>query len=308
MRVLVVGCGDVGLRLLHQHANRARFIGTARKSEQADRIRSTGARALNLDLDNPRERRRLGGLASRIIYLAPPDTTDSRDNRLRAVLAKLGCQHTAAATRLAYCGTTGVYGNAGGALLDETAPIRPESDRALRRADAERLLRRATAARRVGAIAAVRLRAPGIYAQDRLPVKRLVADLPALVSHEDSYSSHIHANDLARVAWAAMLRGANGRVFNATDGQQLKMGDYFDQVAAHFGLPCPRRLSAEQARAEVSAMMWTFMRESRRLSNRRLREELRVTLRYPTVADTLAATPRDARPFIDQTSHTLKGR
>ncbi len=307
MRILVVGCGDVGVRILQQHAARARIIGTARRREQSAQIRQAGGRALQIDLDSPRDCRRLAGLASRMIYLAPPDARNQLDNRLRGFLARLGGQKYPATVHLAYCGTTGVYGNAGGRLLTEAAPVRPESVRAIRRADAERQIRRLGRHRRTGPLKGVRLRAPGIYAENRLPVKRLLAGLPALQASEDSFSSHIHADDLARSLRTAVLRGPNGRAFNATDGQQIKMGDYFDQVADHFGLPRPRRLSPRQAQEEVSTMMWSFMRESRRLSNHRLLHELKVTLRFPTVAATLALTPREVQPFVDQLSRTLKG-
>lgn len=292
LRVLVIGCGDVGLRVLASHGNKVRLIGTARRPEQCQLIRAQGGRALTVDLDDARSRRRLAGLAKRVIYLAPPDTAGKTDQRLRGVLAQLDRRAIAAPLHLAYCGTTGVYGDASGRLLTEASPINPQSVRGIRRADAERQLRQAVRATRSGPLIVSPLRAPGIYAQERLPLRRLHAGLPVLEAAFDSYSNHIHADDLARALWTAMLRGANSRVINACDGQQILMGDYFDNIAKHFDLPLPRRLSPEQARAEVTPIMWSFMRESRRLSNQRLRCELRVSLQYPTVAVTLAATPR----------------
>ena len=301
LRVLVIGCGDVGLRLLRAQAGKARFIGTARRPEQFQSIRALGARPLAIDLDQTRavgkpRQSRLTGLASHLIYLAPPSTSTELDTRLQQVLAQLDRQKTARPLRLAYCSTTGVYGDAGGRLLTESTPINPQSVRAKRRADAERQLRRLMKTRRSAPTSINVLRAPGIYAQDRLPMARLQNGAPTLAREHDSYSSHIHADDLARILWVAMLKGPAGRTFNACDGDQQLMGDYFDQVASHFGLPLPRRMTPDKIKAEVSPMMWSFMRESRRLSNRRLRSELRFKLRFPDVAATLATIPVAAIP------------
>jgi len=301
LRVLVIGCGDVGLRLLSAQAGKARFIGTARRPEQLQSIRAHGARPLAIDLDQPAtvnmaRQSRLVGLASHLIYLAPPSTSGEADTRLQRVLAQLDRRKGASRLKLAYCSTSGVYGDAGGSLLTESTPINPQSVRAKRRADAERQLRRLMKARRSTGISINVLRAPGIYAQDRLPLTRLQNGTPALAREHDSYSSHIHADDLARILWVAMLRGPAGRTYNACDGDQQLMGDYFDQVATHFGLPLPRRMPPDKIKAEVSPMMWSFMRESRRLSNQRLRAELRIRLQFPDVAATLATIPAAATP------------
>jgi hypothetical protein len=136
------------------------------------------------------------------------------------------------------------------------------------------------------------LRVPGIYAADRLPIERIQAGTPALVPLEDAYTNHIHADDLARIVLAALARGRPGRTYNAADGSWLKMGDYFDLVARSFDLPLPPRVSRNEAESLVSQMLMSFMRESRRLSNRRMRQELRVRLRYPSVAAGLAEAVR----------------
>ncbi len=135
------------------------------------------------------------------------------------------------------------------------------------------------------------LRAPGIYAHDRLPLARLRQGTPALAPADDVFTNHIHADDLARTCILALFRGRPGRVYNAVDRSQLMMGEYFDLVADRFGLPRPARLPREQLRAAVSPMMYSFMSESRRVDGRRSARELRLRLRWPTVADTLAALP-----------------
>jgi nucleoside-diphosphate-sugar epimerase len=136
------------------------------------------------------------------------------------------------------------------------------------------------------------VRAPGIYAADRLPIDRLRRGTPAIVAAEDSYTNHIHADDLARIVWAALWRGKPNRVYNAVDDSALKMGDYFDLVADAFGLPRPQRISRQQAGEQLPAGLLSFMSESRRLRNRRLKEELRVDLRYLQVSDGIRAASR----------------
>ena len=130
------------------------------------------------------------------------------------------------------------------------------------------------------------LRVPGIYALDRLPVERLQSKTPALLPAEDAYSNHIQSDDLARLGCAAVYHGKPQRVINACDGGETKMGDYFDQVADAFGIERAPRMPAAQLQKIVSPMLWSFMRESRRVTNDRLKE-LKTPLRYPSVAEFL---------------------
>jgi nucleoside-diphosphate-sugar epimerase len=167
----------------------------------------------------------------------------------------------------------------------EHRPVAPANERSRRRVAAEQLWRLAAAR---GQARASRLRVPGIYAHDRLPLERLRQGLPALLPDEDVHTNHVHAEDLARIALAALWRGRAGRVVHAVDDSALRMGEYFDRVADAAGLPRPVRLAADELARRVSPMMLSFMRESRRLRNERLKHELRVRLRYPTVDHTLA--------------------
>lgn len=182
--------------------------------------------------------------------------------------------------RMVYASTTGVYGDCAGALIDETRPVRPANARAKRRVAAERLLRQANVR---GAMAASIVRIPGIYARERLPLARIGQGKPALIERDDVYTNHIHADDLAAIMLRAAVRGRIGRVVHASDDTVLKMGAYFDCVADAFGLPHVPRLTREAAERSLDPATLSFMRESRRLSNARLKRELRVVLRYPTV-------------------------
>ena len=272
---MLLGCGDVGLRFARLFGDRLRIVGVVRRAEARDAVRTAGARPLRVDLDDRRAAARLGGLAPRVLHSAPPPAAGSGDPRTRHALAAL---HRARAW--VYLSTTGVYGDCAGALVDETRRVAPRNERAVRRVAAERLLRRRAAS---GAIRATVLRVPGIYAAERLPLERLRRGTPALIEADDVHTNHIHADDLARIAFVALWRGRSQRTVNAVDDSAMTMGDYFDAVARAAGLPAPPRLARDALRAAVSPVLWSFMSESRRLDNRRLRRELRVKLRYPTV-------------------------
>jgi nucleoside-diphosphate-sugar epimerase len=177
-----------------------------------------------------------------------------------------------------------VYGDCAGALIDETRPVRPANARAKRRVAAERRFRQASAR---GVMAASIVRIPGIYARERLPLARIEQGKPALVDADDVYTNHIHADDLAAIVLRAAMRGRAGRVVHASDDTVMKMGEYFDRVADAFGLPRVPRVTREAAQTMLDPATLSFMRESRRLSNARLKRELGVALRYPTVDDFL---------------------
>lgn len=265
------------------YADRLRIVGVVRRAEAATAVRAAGARPMRIDLDDRRACMRLAGLAPRVLHSAPPPAAGPGDPRTRHALAAL-----AGARHWVYLSTTGVYGDCGGALVDETRPTAPRNERAVRRVAAERMLRRRAAS---GRIRSTVLRVPGIYAADRLPLERLRRGTPALQASDDGYTNHIHADDLARIAFTALWRGRSQRTVHAVDDSAMKMGEYFDAVAVAFGLPLAPRLPREALRAAVSPMLWSFMAESRRLDNRRLHRELRVRLQYPTVAAFLASLP-----------------
>jgi nucleoside-diphosphate-sugar epimerase len=182
--------------------------------------------------------------------------------------------------RLVYISTSGVYGDCRGERIDETRPVDPRSARGQRRVDAERLLLDWGAARGVNVSV---LRVPGIYAADRLPLERLRRGTPVLAREDDVYTNHIHADDLAAICIAALERAVPGGVYNASDDSELRMGDWFDLVADRFALPRPPRVPRAEAERVIPPMLLSFMSESRRLVNARMKRELGVTLRYPTV-------------------------
>lgn len=283
-KILIVGSGDVARRILSQLARRATVYALLRDASKAADWRAAGAKPILGDLDDPKSLLRLAGVAESVIHLAPPPNHGLRDTRTRHLLAALG-KSESLPRRLVYVSTTGVYGDCSGSRIDETRALAPANTRAVRRCDAEAALR--AWGSRLGVAVSI-LRVPGIYAAERLPIERLQRAVPALVPDQDVYTNHIHADDLARACCAALQRGAPNRVYNAVDDSELRMADYFDAVADCFALPRPPRMNREALAAHLTPVQLSFMQESRRIGNRRLKQELKLRLAYPTVESGLA--------------------
>lgn len=288
-RLLIIGCGNVGLRVALLLRARHRIYALTHSVERFADLRRHGLTPLQGDLDRPHTLSGLSGLAHDVIHLAPPPARGRIDTRTAHLIAALG-RGRSLPQHFIYLSTSGVYGDCSGALVNETCPLRPQTDRARRRADAERRLRDWGA--RTGVCVSI-LRVPGIYAADRLPVARIERGTPALLPQDDAYVNHIHADDLASMVVAALHRGQANRSYNASDDAPQKMGDYFDLVADRFRLPRPPRVTRAEASAVIPENLYSFMSESRRLTNGRIKQELRVRLRYPTVREGIAAA--DAR-------------
>ena len=239
------------------------------------------ARVCGFDLDRP-ETLALKD-ADALLHCAPPPASGDADTRTANLLAALEKGRILPA-RVVYVSTTGVYGDCGGARVEETRPLAPATPRARRRVDAEQQLGRFCGSR---GMALIVLRAPGIYGADRLPLGRLRAGTPVLRAEDDVYTNHIHADDLAAIVCRALEDDAPAGVYNASDDTEMKMGDWFDLVADVHGLPRPRRVSRREAERVLSPELLSFMKESRRLDNGRLKRELGVRLRYPTVHEGL---------------------
>ena len=287
--LLVVGCGDVGLRVLRLLRGRWHMLALTSSPARCAELRAAGAVPLVGNLDAPATLARLAGLTDAVLHLAPPPSKGVADTRTANLLTALGRKGRVRC--LVYASTSGVYGDCAGARFDETRSVNPATDRARRRVDAEARLR--WYGRAFGVRVAL-LRVPGIYALDRAggnPRERVARGSPVLAPADDVFTNHIHADDLARACVAALHHGLPQRVVHACDDTELKMGDYFDLVAGLFGLPLPPRITRASALATLPAMQLSFMSESRRLANDRLKGELGLRLRYPTVAQGLQGVP-----------------
>ena len=280
--LLIVGCGDIGLRVLRLLQPCWRVLALTSSSWKVDALRKAGALPLLGNLDDAASLGRLAALADAVLHLAPPPSQGQTDPRTRNLLQALARSRRVRC--LVYASTSGVYGDAAGERFDETRAVNPGTARARRRVGAEVAVRHH--GRAFGVRASI-LRVPGIYALDREggdPRERVRRGTPVLVPADDVYTNHIHADDLARACAAALVRGAPQRVYHVSDSSELKMGDHFDAVADAFGLPRPQRMRRSEASRSLSEVQMSFLSESRRLNNRRLIEELGVDLRYPTPA------------------------
>ena len=285
----------MGQRVARLLAPRLRVLALTSSPARVPALRAQGITPLAGNLDAPATLRRLAGLGTRVLHLAPPPGADQGsgpsawwlDPRTRALTQALRRRSPPAA--LVYGSTSGVYGDCAGAWVNETAALKASTPRAQRRVDAEALVRHLGRACLSGVRASI-LRIPGIYAPDReggTPRARLLKGTPVLAAPDDVYTNHIHADDLARACVAALWRGRPQRVYNVNDDSQLKMGDYFDLAADLYGLPRPPRVPRSTAQDALPLMLLSFMSESRRLDNTRLKQELRLVLRHPTPASGL---------------------
>ena len=284
-RVLIVGCGDVGQRVARLAPARVRVLALLRDAAQAPALRALGITPLAGDLDAPVTLARLAALAPRVLHLAPPPAQGTGDARTLALLRAL--RRRTPPRALVYGSTSGVYGDCGDDWVDEARPPRPQTARARRRLAAEQAVRHDA---RAAATRATVLRIPGIYAADRpggTPRERLRRGTPVLAPPDDGYTNHIHADDLARACWLALWRGRAQRVLNVCDDSALRLGEHMDRLADRWGLPRPPRIARAEAPARLTALQLSFLDESRRLRNARLKRELRLALRYPTVAQGL---------------------
>ena len=290
-RLLIVGCGDIGVRLARLARSNTRLIALTSSPERLLELKSQGITAISGNLDDPKTLTRLSGLGTRVAHLAPPPSSgengelDPRTQNLVRTLLK-----RTPALQCVYASTTGVYGDCSGAWVPETRPLNPTTARAKRRVHAEALMRFLGTVL-AGSTGVTTLRVPGIYALDRdqgTPQARLQRGTPVLETSADVYTNHIQADDLARACWLALWRGPTLRAINTSDDTQMKMADYMDWAADHFGLKRPPRISAKNAAIELSPMQLSFMQESRRLVNKRIKEELRLKLNYPSIKEGLS--------------------
>jgi nucleoside-diphosphate-sugar epimerase len=273
-RLLIIGCGDVGQRVVRAQRH-VQVVALTSSPERVAALRAQGVTPVVGNLDAPASLQRLAGWATRVLHLAPPPlqgSTDPRTLALTRLLMRRSAPHSAV-----YGSTSGVYGDCAGAWVDESRNVNPVTPRAQRRVDAEARVRHLGRLRS----SPVRVSVLGT------PRDRLLRGTPVLAREDDVFTNHIHADDLARACQLALWRGKSQRTYNVNDDSQMMMGDYFDMAAGLYGLAKPPRIGRAQAQTELPAMQLSFMSESRRMVNTRMKRELRLQLRYPSVEDGL---------------------
>jgi nucleoside-diphosphate-sugar epimerase len=272
--VSIVGCGYTGSRLAARWRGTARVVrGFATRVATLHEIAALGALAVKLDLDLPPVAP-LDFAGELVYYSVPPAPQGNRDERLERLLDSI----RGTPRRIVYLSTTGVYGDRGGATVDEDSPPAPQSARAVRRLAAENALRTWAQAH---AVSWCILRIPGIYGPGRLPLERLRRLEPAIDPSEATAGNRIHVDDLVSACVAAGTSPrADGRVYNVTDGTEDSATDYLLRVARIGALPAPPLVSRAEAERSFPATSWSFLRESRRVDNRRMLRELGIELAY----------------------------
>jgi nucleoside-diphosphate-sugar epimerase len=287
MSELIFGCGYLGrLVAARERDHGGQPIGVVRSATSAEELRGLGINALRADLDVPE----LSGLPlrnSKIFYFIPPPKQGDADTRVRNLISAFEQQGQPG--RIVYLSTTGVYGDCNGEWVTEERPANPLASRAKRRWDAECRLRDWRC--KTGGELVI-LRVAGIYGPGRLPLQRLRAGLPLVQAEESPWSNRIHVADLVQVCLAAMQRGRDGEIYNVSDGSPGTMIDYFTRLADLTGLPRPPAISLSQAQQQLSPGMLSYMQESRRLDNGKMRDELGIELQYPTMDSGLPACVR----------------
>lgn len=281
--VLIVGCGDVGVRIAKRLLpTGCRVSALARSAEGAARLQAFGIEPVPGNLDDPASLADLPSAGKVVMYLAPPPGGGPIDGRMRHF-----CQVVTTARRpskVVYVSTSGVYGDCGGAWVTEETPVNPQTSRAQRRVDAE------TAVREWGcacAVPVVILRVTGIYGPGRLPLARIKQGHPVLREEESPPTNRIHADDLALVCCAAAEKAADGEIFNVSDGQPGTMTQYFNAIADRLGLPRPPQVSMAEARQVMNPMMLSYLQETRRMGNEKMLRRLGIVLQYPDLASGL---------------------
>ena len=268
------------MRALPKLTQYARVVVLTSSTQKIPAFRRLGVTPLLGNLDEPQSLSRLAGLSERVLHLAPPAAHGTQDPRTRALLRVLSLRTPP--QKMVYGSTTGVYGNCFGQWVKETQAVRPQSARALRRVDAEQQLRFWARKSLTGASLNV-LRIPGIYALDRegaTPIDRIKKGLPVLSAQDDVYTNHIHADDLARACLLALFKGQTLQAIHVCDDAQMKMGHYYSLVAQWFHLPQPQAMRFDELKNHLSPMQMSFLSESRRLDNSKMKSSLGLKLRY----------------------------
>ncbi len=289
-KLFVVGCGDIGLRT----ARLARLSGIetnglVRSTDRAELLAREGIHAVTGNMDEPCTLKGLDLADTMVLYSVPPPGGGISDPRAEAFCTSLEVGKEP--RKLVYLSTSGVYGDCGDRVVTEETPPNPQTARAKRRLAAEQTFLTWGAER---GVAIIILRVTGIYGPGRIPMDKVLGAHPLLNEQEAFITNRIHADDLAGVCLAALLKGEHGDIFNVSDGEASSMTSYFNAIADMLGVPRAPQVSLAEARSVMTPLMYSYMTESRRVDNKKMLERLGVQLRYPTLNEGLRAIFADA--------------
>ncbi len=287
-RALIVGCGYTGERL----AGRLRelglaVLGTTRSAARAADLEAAGIEPLIGGLGDPETLERIAELGPELVaYFVPPQ---AKDDPLPAVLAAAA---RAPLEAFLYASSTAVYGDRGGDWVDETTTPRPETPEARARLAAELVVLEAGARREMPTRIC---RITGIYGPGRTLKGALAGGDYVLIKDHDTWVSRIHVDDLVSGLIAAWQRGADGRVYNLVDDEPHRSSEFANLAVDLQGLPRPRWVEKAEAIGRYGEERLYRKLASKRVRSVRLKEELKVELRFPTYREGLPAAIAERR-------------
>ena len=279
--IQIIGCGYIGKKvanlLLKKNINPLCLVHT---EQSVSKCNDLGLKVKQFELDqkglglSENDQHKL--VKGNIAYFSPPPPKGKVDTRMEHFLEVLKSA-PAKPGKILLISTTGVYGDCSGEWIDETRPLNPMADRAYRRANAEEQLKRYCEKNNIEYVI---FRVPGIYAADKLPIKRITSGEPIVNAADSGYTNRIHAEDLSRFCVEALMSDTPSGVYNCCDGHPSTMNDYFMRVADAFGIERPREISLMQAQQELSKGMLSYLAESKRISNKKLTTHFKTLFVY----------------------------
>ena len=249
--------------------------GTCRDEATRADLAADGIDAFLFDRDRPLDDAgtALGG-ATHLLSSVPPDAEGD------PVLAR-HAGAIAAMEGLAWAGylsSTGVYGDTGGAPVDETAAVNPTSERGRRRAEAEEGW---LDLRRAAGVPVHVFRLSGIYGPGRSALDTVRAGQARRIDKPGHLFARVHVDDIAAVLRASMARPGPGAVYNVCDDEPAPAADVVAFACELLGVDAPPLVPFHQAAGEMSPMALSFWRDNRRVDNSRIKGELGVRMKFP---------------------------
>lgn len=280
MKQLIFGCGDVGRRivrfLLDEGAEPKEISGLVNSEISKSKAADLGISTEIVDLDCL-ENDLFVCHQTQMYYTIAPQKSGREDLRSSAVIKQFE-KNGILPMKVVLISTTGVYGDYKGEWVDEQSEASPQTDRGKRRLSSEQQWLE-WGSRNFVSVSV--LRAPGIYAYSRIPRQRIAKKIPVVSAEECGFTNRVHADDLARACIQTMDKAVHTDIYNVTDGRPGKISEYLQAAAKVLEMPPLPEISMQQAQQELSEGMLSYLSESRKISNRKLIDELGFELLYP---------------------------
>jgi nucleoside-diphosphate-sugar epimerase len=285
MRVLIVGCGYVGVPLGTELAGLGHQVFGLRRSALADaELRAAGISPLHADITRPETLANLPRDFDWVVNCAASGGGTADDYRrvyLEGTRNLLAWLASAPPRKFVYTSSTGVYGQNDGSLVTEASPAEPPGETGRVLVETEQVLREAAHARDLPAVI---LRVAGIYGPGRgFYFRNLVRGEARIEGEGRRFVNMIHRDDVVRAIIAALERGQPGEIYNACDDEPATQRDVFAWLAQQLNLPLPPSVPEDPDAPRKRGVT------NKRISNQRLRAELGCVLKYPTFREGYAA-------------------